>query len=128
MSDPRHGTKQCLSELGDAVGAWLLCNGQVIASLDIARSRAAKRRGLLGRDSIDSAILLVRTRSVHTVGMREPILVAACDRDLRVVELRVLPPGRILLPRLRTRHVVEMPAGHRERFGVAVGDRLEVRR
>ena len=63
---------------------WLLRDGEVLA---IARgggdTRSARRKGLLGRDGIDGALLLVPARSVHTIGMRFPLDVAWCDRDLR---------------------------------------------
>ena len=55
---------------------WLLRDGEVLASLEVADTRAARRRGLLGRDGIDGALLLAPARSVHTFGMRFPIDVA----------------------------------------------------
>ena len=64
---------------------WLLREGEVLASLEVADTRPARRRGLLGRDSIDGALLLVPARSVHTIGMRFPIDVAWLDGDLTVL-------------------------------------------
>ena len=63
---------------GDGV-AWLLRDGDVLASLEVAATRSARRRGLLGRDHLEGALLLERTRSVHTLGMRFPIDVAFLD-------------------------------------------------
>src|SRR5262245_7555833 len=75
--------------------AWLLKDGQVLASLELAEGRRARARGLLGRDGYDGAILLRPARSVHTVGMRFPIDVAFCDDDLRVLRVVTMHRHRI---------------------------------
>ena len=68
--------------------AWLVRDGEVLASLEVAGSRAGRARGLLGRDGIDGVLHLPDTRSVHTFGMRFDIDVAFLDADLRVVKMR----------------------------------------
>lgn len=90
--------------------------------VEIARTPRERMRGLLGREGLgpDRALLLERTRSVHTLGMRFPLTVALLDRDLRVVHVRPAPPWRLVLPRRRTRHVLELGAG----ADVRVGDQL----
>ena len=107
--------------------AWLLRDGDVLASLEVADSGRARRRGLLGRDELDGALLLRPCRSVHTVGMRFPIDVAWCDRDLVVLRTARLGRHRVSRPVLRSSAVVEATAGSFARWGLAVGDRLEVR-
>jgi uncharacterized membrane protein (UPF0127 family) len=106
--------------------AWLLRGGEVLAGLTVASSRADRRRGLLGRDGIDGALLIERARSVHTVGMRFPIDVAFCDEDLVVVRTRTLAPGRVTLPVRRARHAVEAEAGTFAAWNLVAGDALEV--
>ena len=106
---------------------WLLREGEVLAALEIARGRAARGRGLLGREGIEGALLLPRTRSVHTVWMRFPIDVAFCDGDMRVVDIVCVPPYRLTRPRLRARCVIEAEAGAFERWRLVPGDELEVR-
>ncbi|MHB8465569.1 MAG: DUF192 domain-containing protein [Acidimicrobiales bacterium] len=109
---------------------WLLRDGDVLAALEVATSRRDRRRGLLGRDGIDGALLLAPARSVHTVRMRFPIDVAYCARDadglLRVVATKAMARGRLGRPRMRARCVVEAELGAFERWGLAVGDLLEV--
>jgi uncharacterized protein len=107
--------------------AWLLRDGEVLASLEVAGSRRARSRGLLGRDGVDGALLLRPCRSVHTVGMRFPIDVAFCDDELRV--LRVVTMRRHRLSRLvwRSRAVIEAEAGAFARWGLRPGDQLEVK-
>ncbi|MBR8643545.1 DUF192 domain-containing protein [Streptomyces tuirus] len=94
--------------------------------LEIATSYRARTRGLLGRDSIEGAILLSPANSVHTFRMRMPIDVAYLDRDLRVVAVHTMRPGRLGMPRLRARHVVEAEAGALAGWGVWEGVRVEV--
>lgn len=107
--------------------AWLLRAGEVLASLEVADGRRARSRGLLGRDGLEGALLLERTRSVHTVGMRFPIDVAVCDADLVVLRTRRLPPGRVTVPVRHGRRVIEAEAGAFARWGLVEGDQLEVR-
>ena len=71
--------------------------------------------------------MLPRTRSVHTLGMRFPIDVAFCDREMVVVGVTTLRPWRMSLPRRGGRSVVEAQAGSFERWGLRVGDQLVVR-
>jgi uncharacterized membrane protein (UPF0127 family) len=81
---------------------------------------------LLGRDSVEGAILLSPANSVHTFRMRMPIDVAYLDRDLRVIAVRTMRPGRLGMPRLRARHVVEANAGVMSEYGVREGAWVEV--
>lgn len=108
--------------------AWLVCGDRVIASLEIASSRRGRRKGLSGRDGIEGAMLLERTRSVHTFGMRFGIDVAHCDADLRVLRVATMRPNRVGRCLLSARYVVEAEAGSFQRWGVAPGAELEVRR
>ncbi|WP_225632117.1 DUF192 domain-containing protein [Streptomyces solaniscabiei] len=97
----------------------------VTVPLEIAASYRARTRGLLGRDSMDGALLLSPANSVHTFRMRFPIDVAYLDRRLTVIAVRTMPPGRLGLPRLRARHVLEAQAGAMAGWGVRVGVRVE---
>jgi uncharacterized membrane protein (UPF0127 family) len=94
--------------------------------LEIATSYRARTKGLLGRDSVDGAILLSPANSVHTFRMRMPIDVAYLDRDLRVIAVRTMRPGRLGMPRLRARHVVEANAGAMREWGVRKGAWVEI--
>ncbi|MEU0385989.1 DUF192 domain-containing protein [Streptomyces chartreusis] len=94
--------------------------------LEIATSYGARTRGLLGRDAVEGAILLSPANSVHTFRMRMPIDVAYLDRHLRVIAVRTMRPGRLGMPRLRARHVVEAEAGMMREFGVREGAWVEV--
>jgi uncharacterized protein len=109
--------------------AWLLREGEVLASLEVARSRRGRAKGLLGRDGIEGALLLPATRSVHTFGMRFPIDVALCEDegDLVVVRVVRMARWRMSRPSLRARTVIEAEAGAFARWNLRPGDRLEVK-
>ena len=106
---------------------WLLRDGDVLAALEMMESFRERSVGLLGRDRVDGALLLRPARSVHTLGMRFPIDVAFCDRDLVVVRTVRLRPGRLTRPSLRACCVIEAQAGAFERWQLRPGDRLEVK-
>ena len=107
--------------------AWLLRDGEVLASLEVADSRRARSRGLLGRDGVDGALLLRPCRSVHTVGMRFPIDVAFCDDELQVLRVVTMPRHRLSRLVWRSRAVIEAEAGAFARWGLRPGDKLEVK-
>ncbi|MGX1272105.1 DUF192 domain-containing protein [Streptomyces phaeoluteigriseus] len=100
--------------------------GAVTVPLEIAASCRARTKGLLGRDSIEGAMLLTPAGSVHTLGMRMPIDVAYLDRHLTVLSVRTMRPGRLGRPRLRSRHVLEAAAGVMAGWGVRAGVVIEV--
>jgi uncharacterized membrane protein (UPF0127 family) len=100
--------------------------GAVAVPLEVAASYRARTKGLLGRDSVDGAILLSPANSVHTFRMRIPIDVAYLDRDLNVIAVHTMKPWRLGLPRLRSRHVLESEAGAMAGWGLRVGVRVEV--
>ncbi|MEU3829612.1 DUF192 domain-containing protein [Streptomyces sp. NPDC029080] len=104
-------------------------DGEVLTGgvpLEVSASYRARTRGLLGRDSVDGAMLLSPASGVHTFGMRIPIDVAYLDRRLTVIAVRTMRPGRLGLPRLRARHVLEAEAGAMSGWGVRAGARVEV--
>ncbi len=107
--------------------AWLVRGEDVLATLDVADSFAARFKGLLGRDGIDGALLIQPAMSVHTLGMKFAIDVAFCDKDLRVLETVCMPPWRVGLIRPKARIVIEAEEGAFERWGLAPGDELEVK-
>ena len=75
--------------------AWLVSDARVLASAEVADTRRARRRGLLGRDGLDGALVIERCRWIHTIGMRFPIDVAYVGDDGIPT---VLKEGLALLP------------------------------
>lgn len=104
--------------------AVLRRNGDVLARTEVARSRGARRRGLLGRDGIDGVLVLSKARQVHTFGMRFAIDVAWCDDDGLVVRVGTLSPNRMSRWVRRSCTVLEAEAGAFDLWGLCLGDRL----
>ena len=98
--------------------ALVTCRGLRL-NTQVPETRRERARGLLGRDGLHpgEALLLEGARSVHTVGMRFEIGVAFLDADLNVLELVLVPPGRVLMPRRGGRHVLELRADSTLREG-----------
>jgi uncharacterized membrane protein (UPF0127 family) len=107
--------------------AWLVREGQVLASVEVAESFRGRIVGLLGRDGVEGALLLRPAWSVHTLGLRFPIDVAFLDRDLRVLRTTTMRPWRLGRPMLSSRAVLEAEAGAFASWELAVGDALELR-
>jgi uncharacterized membrane protein (UPF0127 family) len=106
--------------------AWLVRDGEVLASVEVARSRSARRKGLLGREGIEGALLLAPARSVHTLGMKFDIDVAFLDGDGVVRRTVRMSRNRVGLPCWPARSVVEAEAGAFARWNLSAGQRLEV--
>ncbi len=113
------------SDEGERLGR-LMVDGRPVAPIEVTAGFRERGRGLLGRDGIDGVLLLGRTSSVHTFGMRFPIDVAFCGPDLTVAAVRRLAPGRLSRPRLRARTVFEAEAGAFDRWGLRAGSVLGV--
>jgi uncharacterized membrane protein (UPF0127 family) len=99
---------------------------RVFASAEVADVRSARRRGLLGRDGIDGAIVLRPCRWVHTLGMRFAIDVAFLDDAGVVIKTMQMHRQRMGVPVWRARSVIEAEAGAFARWGLRVGDVVEV--
>lgn len=106
---------------------WLVREGEVLASLEVASTARRRARGLLGLDGIDGALLIPKSRSVHSFGMRFDLDVAFLDADHRVLKVVALRRGRVTLPVWSARSVLEAEAGSFREWGLRCGDELEVR-
>jgi len=95
-------------------------------AVEVADTRASRRRGLLGRTHMDagSALMLIPCFSVHTAFMRFAIDLIFLDGNGCVVRtVSRLAPWRAAVS-WRARTVVELPAGSLERCAVEPGDHL----
>jgi uncharacterized membrane protein (UPF0127 family) len=98
--------------------------GETMAdAVEIAATRASRRKGLLGRDSLapEKALVLSPCFSVHTAFMRFAIDVVFVDCDGVVRKIVSLPPWRIAAD-IGASAVVEMAAGGAQ--GLRPGDRI----
>ncbi len=107
--------------------AWLVCDEQVLATVEVVSRWQQRARGLLGRKTIDNAMLLRPAFWVHTLGMRFSIDVVYLDRDLVVLKTTTMARHRIGMPVWKARAVLEVEAGALARWGIKPKDRLEIR-
>jgi uncharacterized protein len=105
---------------------WLLRDGDVVCALEMTES-AGERGVLRGRLGCEGALHLPGARTVHTARMKFPVDVAFLSGDLTVVRVARLKPWRVAIGGRSARSAVETEAGALERWGVRVGDQLEVR-
>lgn len=107
---------------------WLVSeDARVLASADVADSRSARRRGLLDHDHLEGAIVLRPCRWIHTIGMRFAIDVAYLDARGTVIKTMQMHRHRVGVPVWRATQVIEAEAGAFARWGLHVGDVIEVR-
>ena len=106
---------------------WLVRGDDVLASAEVAVTRKLRRRGLFGREQLDGVLILRPCRQVHTFGMKFPIDVAFCDRYGFVLHVSHMRAGRVSRYVLRAYFAIEAAAGSFERWGIGVGDIIEVK-
>ncbi|MET0460247.1 MAG: DUF192 domain-containing protein [Ilumatobacteraceae bacterium] len=107
--------------------AWLVSDARVLASAEVASSRSERRRGLLHRDGLDGAMAITPCRWVHTIGMRFALDVAYVDAAGVVVKVARMGRHRLGWPVPQASWVIEAEAGAFERWGLHVGDPVELR-
>jgi len=127
---PPHFLHPLLKKTDARLGLFVVGRPAPIATtVESAFDSASRRRGLLGRDSLDPATALVIAPSgmVHTFRMRFPIGAIFAARDGRVLKVRDhLVAGRIA-GTLGAFATIEFAADVVTKLGVKRGDRLEVR-
>ena len=108
--------------------AWLVADDDhVLATAEVADSWRDRLRGVVGRKEFEGVLILRPAKGVHTFGVRFPIDVAFCDSNFRVLRIVTMRRNRLGLPHPRACVVIEAPKGSFERWGVQVGDELELR-
>ncbi len=108
--------------------AWLLTDGRVLATAEVAEIRRARAIGLLGRPGLSGCLVLERTRWVHTLGMQFDIDVAYVDRQGIVLRTERLKRHRVGRPVRHAALVIEAEAGSFDRWGLRSGAKIELRR
>jgi hypothetical protein len=104
-------------------------DGRIVARrLEPAFDAATRKRGLLGRTSLDpdTALVIAPCNAVHTCFMRFPIDIVFVARDGRVTKTATgVRPWRLAVSP-RAFATVELAAGVIARHGLRAGDRLTV--
>jgi uncharacterized membrane protein (UPF0127 family) len=106
---------------------WLVRGEDVLAAAEVAVTRGQRRRGLMGRDSLEGVLVLRPCRQVHTFRVRFPVDVAFCDRYGFVLHATTMPPNRVSRPVWRSYFAIEAGAGAFDRWALRLGDVVEVK-
>ena len=106
---------------------WLVRDGDVLAAAELADTRAARRRGLLGRTDVEGVLVLRPCRQVHTFGMRMTIDVAFVDALGVIRRIVTVAPNRVTRISVGARMVLEARAGAFDVWGLRVGDQIEIK-
>lgn len=106
---------------------WLVSQGRVLASAQLASSRRERRRGLIGHTEIVEPLVLDSCNWIHTLGMRVAIDIAYLSAEGQVVSVSTMRPWRVGTPVRGACRVVEASAGSFERWNLQPGDTVEVR-
>ena len=107
--------------------AWLLRRGDALASLEVGEGPTSWARRATAHEDHDTVLLSRPSRFGHSIGARAPLDVAYLDRDLVVVAMSRMKPFRLGLPHLHCRSVLRARSGAFERWGLRVGDQLEIK-
>ena len=125
-------TGHFLSAALQSSGAWALAvdrtHATLVRRLEVAGDSGSRRKGLLGRESLDrdTGFVIAPTQGVQTFGMRFPIDIVGVSRDGRVVKIRERVPPRRLVFAWTAFAILELAAGVAAGCGLVVGDRLKV--
>jgi len=93
-----------------------------------ARGPIGRMIGLIGTKNLGPATgMLLRTRQVHTFGMKFAIDAIYVASDGRVIRIKTLKPARMGPLVMSAGRVLEVAAGEAERLGIDEGSRLRVR-
>ncbi len=104
----------------------LVVDGIDVAHAEIAATPAARRKGLLQRDSIDGAMWFPGIRAVHTMRMRFTIDVAHVGPDGRVLGMRTMKPNHLGRWNPGAAGVLEAAAGAFDTWGLRPGSKISV--
>ncbi len=102
----------------------------VVSELEVAETAWSRFKGLIGRSVMNftkgSGLWIIPSEGIHTIGMSFPIDVAYLDHRYRVVHTyHRLPPFRIAKVKLKTRSILELPAGALAESRTETGDLLQ---
>ena len=101
-------------------------NTIVADDIIVLKNLFEKASGLIGKSA--PRAVFVKTRwGIHTFGMKFPIDVIVCDKEMRVFVLREnLVPNRMFFWNPRFPYILELPSGMIKTSVIEIGDRLEI--
>ena len=109
------------------IPVWLVCEGRVLSSAQMAVTRHDRRVGLRKTEPHHEPLVIDNCRWVHTLGMKYELDVAFLNDQQQVVSMHRVRPWRIDRPVRGACKVIEAPSGAFDRWSLKLGDVVEVR-
>jgi uncharacterized protein len=100
---------------------------RVIASVNIASTRADRRIGMKAFPDASVPLVIQPCNWVHSFGLKFPIDVIYLDADDLIIDVALLRPNRLAFPRRHAVRVVETAPGATRHWGLKIGDTLTFR-
>lgn len=110
--------------------AWLLREGEVLASVDVARAPYQRVLQMSRRDSDSDAaacLLVPNFGVIHSLFSSGYLDIAQLDEAFVVTKVRSLRPNRVAIARWSKGSALLASSGAFERWRIAVGDHLVVK-
>ena len=106
--------------------AWLLHQGEVLASAEVATGIVARMRWvrLCQRAPV---VVLGGGHSLHSFGAAQELLAVYCDDEMSVLAIRAIHHSKVHLYPHSTKWAVLAPMELGRRWSISVGDELELR-
>ena len=111
----------------EPISCWLVSEGRVLASANLANTWRTRRRGLIGVGHVENPLVLSPCKWIHTFGTRVDLDVASLDHSGTVIKMCRVSPMRLTPPVRGAHQVIEAAEGSFERWNLRLGDRVEVR-
>ncbi len=97
--------------------------------IEIAESFWSKTVGLLNRKKLkkDEGLLLKKTRSIHSIGMKFNFDAIYLDKDFKIVEIHHnIKPNKVLPIVFNAKHTLEVAANTAKELGLKKGNFLKI--
>lgn len=104
-------------------------NTMILSHLEVATGFIDRGIGLLKKSQLTDheGLWIHRCNSIHTFFMKFPIDCIFVNKHLVVDDLvENISPWKVILPRWRSRSVIELKSGFIQKFQIKKGDQLDV--
>jgi len=106
---------------------WLLLEEKVLSSITTPKQSHHLSQITHDEDELEETELVMSAKLVHTFRKVRPIDVIFLDESFRILKMKTSASTCIKFSPLRTKAIIKTRKGNASRWGIHVGDLLEVR-
>ena len=94
----------------------------------VAGTFGSRFKGLMGKKNLDEGegLIISQCNQVHSFNMNFPIDVIFLTKQMEILKITTMDPGKVGAVQKHSACVLEVEAGSAEHFGVANGDTLKI--